>query len=367
MRTPYFLLPLALLLGCSSPESSDVRVDAWQRIPNAYATAFHAYQAGDARLLVVFGAAGDTVGVYRIGEAPGIAVPVRTVDLPMPQRAVILSSTHAPYMAHLGLADRIVGITGAAWMRDSTVLAALAAGKVVDVAGGQGPDPERLLAARPDVVLTYPFGEGDGGEAFRSAAPVVQVCEYLEPHPLGRAEWLRFFGMVWRCEGRADSAYALIAERYAAMRATVPAGEGRTVFYGSTWQGQWYVPAGNSYMGRLFADAGARYLFADREAAGNITLDTEQAIAIGHAADRWGTMVDQRATVAAADLSGGDARVAGAKAFRTGGLFVANSATADLFGQALLEPDRLLSDLLYVLADDREPGYRPHYFVPVAQ
>ena len=81
---------------------------------------------------------------------------------------------------------------------------------------------------------------------------VVPVTEYLEVHPLGRAEWLRFFGVLFGVERKADSLYSTIAERY--TRVVVADTSNRpTVVFGSYWQGQWFVPSGNSYMARLIA------------------------------------------------------------------------------------------------------------------
>jgi iron complex transport system substrate-binding protein len=34
--------------------------------------------------------------------------------------------------------------------------------------------------------------------------PIVECVDYMETHPLGRAEWMKFLGLLFECEQRAD-------------------------------------------------------------------------------------------------------------------------------------------------------------------
>jgi iron complex transport system substrate-binding protein len=137
------------------------------------------------------------------------------------------------------------------------------------------------------------------------------------------------------------------------------------VFFGSAWKGAWSVPAGNSYMARLIGDAGGKYLFADRKADGNMDLSLETVLEQGAVARYWGRILDRPAPVTPLDVAAGDARIAALPAFKQQGCFYASSAESDLFGQAGLEPDVLLRDLIGIFRPALANGRVPVYFKPL--
>lgn len=357
---------LVLLVACGPAVAPDLRqapAAAWTERPNEAAVHFRSWSGPEGEALLVLGPSADTLARLLITTAdPAPAGPCGGAWTTLRSGArdlVLLSTTHTAYIAAL---QAVPGVSACAWpdrQRDSTMRAALAAGALVGLADGEGARLEQLTALDPALVLDHPFG---GGMARLPRQHVsVPVCEYLEPHPLGRAEWLRFFGQLTGTVATADSLYAAIAARYrGAVRTAGP--DAPLVFIGSAWRGVWSVPAGNSLMARLVADAGGRYRYADRTAPGNIDLPLEVVMADAHACTHWGVLADVPALRTAADLPGVDARMLSTPAFRTGTVFVANSAEADLFGRAMLEPDVLLNDLRAILDPAQLPAHRPAYF-----
>ena len=194
--------------------------------------------------------------------------------------------------------------------------------------------------------------------------PTIEVSEYLEEHPLGRAEWLRFFGVLFGEERLADSLFAGIRERYEAIRVDSAIAERPTVLFGSVWNGQWWVPPGNSYMARLIEDAGGRYVFADQKGDGNVAVDMETMITVGKEADVWGMVAQLDPFVTDLDFTHGDPRLAGFKCMKDQRLFVGNTTVSDIFGTALIDPDGMLRDMKAVLRGrkDRDAVRPARYF-----
>ena len=307
---------------------------------------------GQRRLTVLGpGGAGDTIGVHVVelqaGRSPRLAV---------------ASTTHLVFLEALGRLDAVVGMAHADRLIDAELAAALAS--VPDIGRADGMDRELLLALRPVLLLDHPFGRRQGDLAGDGVVRL-GITEYLEEHPLGRAEWIRFFGVLLGMEHAADSLFAAIEQRYGAA---IPAQVERrpTVFFGSAWQGRWYVPPANSYMATLIADAGGAYLFAGEDSEGNITLDLETVIDRAGAADHFGVILAAPHAVSALDLVSGEKRLAALGAVRNGG-FVGNSAVNDLFGKALLEPDVVLRDLGCIFRPQACGGHEAAYFAPLAQ
>lgn len=325
----------------------------WVPVPNAHATHFRLLTDGGALRAVVLGHGG-------VGDT------VSDVVLSRPfERLAIASTTHAAFIHALGCTDRIVGCAATSGARDPDLRRAIDEGRVVEIGTADGLDRERLIALKPDVVFGYPFG-GAGSGLAETGVQVVQVSEYLEEHPLGRAEWVRFFGALLGRAHAADSLFQGISERYEALRTPEQTDSLPTVLFGSVWKGQWWVPPGNSYMARLIHDAGGRYLFDDRIGEGNLAMDMETMIALGSSADWWGMIAAVEGHADVRTFTNCDSRLNGFKAVRNDHLFLGDPDTEDLFGQALLEPDAVLSTLRALFDPrfvvDGPPGERRVYF-----
>lgn len=355
-RSMFFLAPLVFISCGLTPEQEGAKV-GWSAIPNAYAKNFELQVRGEERRLVVFGPQGrtDTVGVhlYRTVQNGGEALPTPI------ERAVVMSTTHLPFFSALGIGDVVVGTAHADQVRDPFFSEAVRQGRVQDVSRADGVDRERMTALDPQVVFDLPFGMSDRRDV---ADHTVLITEYLEAHPLGRAEWIRFFGMLFGKEQRADSLFKAIEHRYTFLRGQrnlLPAPP--SVLFCSHWEGTWFAPPGNSYMATLIEDAGGRYVYSDREETGNIPVPLERLLVMGDTIDHLGVLLAYPGTVDRKVLVGGDPRILVLKAVQKGA-FYGNSSTSDLFGQAVLEPEQILLDLRSIFHPGSAGGRKSRYF-----
>jgi iron complex transport system substrate-binding protein len=319
---------------------------------------------GADRRVLVFGPGGDvdTAGVYRlVGKAEAGE---RAIDSLL-QRVAVVSTTHLPFITALGKGSLVAGVAHADQVRDAEIAARIKAGTTVEIARAEGLDRERLLALDPQLLFDYPFGRSE--QRTTEFESTVVVTEYLEQHPLGRAEWVRFFGMLLGREHMADSLFEAIAHRYDTARDLSGLFSHRPkVLFGSHWDHRWYAPPGNSYMATLINDAGGDYCFSDTVADGNITLALEQVIRVGGDIEHLGVLLALPGKVDAMAMTGGDPRIAGLGAVRKGG-FVGNSTRDDVFGQALLEPEVVLEDLRCIFHPAACMGHSQRYFRRVGQ
>lgn len=362
------LFILAAFFSCGNPQQRPVW-EGWQTVPVRYAEYFQLWERGGDRLLLTFGPGGtsDTTGIFVLSATQADApMPARTVRLAGPlQRIALMSTTHAPFITGLNRADAVVGCAHLGRLRDTVLLGKARSGRLQEIGTADGMDRERILMLAPEALFTYPYGSSGNTEKVASV-PTISISEYLEQHPLGRAEWIRAFGMLFGRQALADSLFATIVERYGEASSTVPSGEERPmVFFGSSWKGTWSIPSGNSCMARLIGDAGGRYLFADRKSTGNFDIDLETVLQEGAKANYWGRILEKNGPVMAADVAGDDSRVLALPAFKERRCFYANSTESDFFGQAVLEPDVVLKDLIGIFNPGLEKGYRPVYFKPV--
>lgn len=351
-------LCMALVMGCAAPSADQ---GTWKPVPLEHAEHFQVLSNSEQRRLLVFGPSGigDTLLDLRI--APPDTHGEGRSSYP---RIAALSTTHLVYLQALGALDKVVAIAHEDRILDTT-LRAWCRGRGLDIGTAAGPDQERLVMLNPDLLLDVPFGE---------AAPLrplpgmqrIPIAEYLESHPLGRAEWIKCFGVLVGREQLADSIYADVAARYTSVAHPQKRGDPPWVLIGSAWKGQWYAPPANSYMATLIRDAGGRYVLEEHEGNGNLTLDAERVIALAGTCRHVGAVLAHTGTVDALAIAGDDPRLARMEAISKGG-FYGNSAHADLFGKGLLEPDVMLKDLRCIFTQDPCPDHAARYFRPVDQ
>lgn len=328
-------------------------------VHNRHARCFSVASRGQDRLVSVFGPGGDrdTIATYFVGEGD----PQGFSTLPILDRVAVLSTTHLPFLSALGRSGHVVAAVDLPRVRDAATRERIATGDVIDVAAADGINRERLLASRAVAMFDYPFGQ----QVQRSPLAdimFIPVTEYLEEHPLGRAEWIRFFGVLFGEENKADSLFMAMCERYERAKELVENEHDRPrVFFGSSWQGQWHVPPGNSCMARLIADAGGEYAFMDRSASGNIPIDLETVLATARTCDHFGAVLSHGGEVRAVDVAGGDPRVSTLPVLERAAFYLDSEGT-DIFGQAMLEPDVLLADLVSVFHRSKFTGPRTYVF-----
>ena len=127
---------------------------------------------------------------------------------------------------------------------------------------------------------------------------------------------------------------------------------------GMSWRGTWYVPAGGTFMGNLFRDAGAQYKYEDNPSTSSIPLTMEQALQDFAQADVW---VGCEAN-SLKELEAIDKKHTWFTAFQTGQVYnfrrkALPSGANDFWESATVHPERVLQDLQKVLRGDTTDLY----------
>lgn len=223
-----------------------------------------------------------------------------------------------------------------------------------DIGGKPEIDREKLLALRPSALTIYPFGDPIGGMDLKKDIPVVPILEYLESHPLGRAEWMRVMGWMMGEESahQSDERFQQVSVAYERMRSDLAEKKDKPrVFTGSVQQGTWHAPGPQSFIARLLVDAGLDYIVDSASDRDNVELPLEEMIVLSQTADAWGLVLHHPGTITRSILLDADDRNAMLLP-PSNDVFVANTADCDYFGQWVARPDLMLENLV-LLFDDR--------------
>ena len=280
------------------------------------------------------------------------------------RKSLIYSSVHCSLLVELDALDCIGGVCDLQYIYHPAVRTRCAEGRIVDAGNAMSPDLEKVIDLHPDAVLLSPFENSGGyGRIEKLGIPIIECADYMETSPLGRAEWMRFFGLLFGRKQQADSLFAEVEKRYASLKSLVDTVSVRPTVLSELRNGSaWYTPGGHSTIGRLYADAGAAYVWADDTRSGSVPLSFETVFDRGRNADFWLFKYNETVDKTLTSLRAEYAPYAGFRAFQTGRVFACNTGKVPFYEETPFRPDWLLKDLILVFHPECLPGETARYF-----
>lgn len=286
------------------------------------------------------------------------------LQLPL-KRLIVYSSVHASLIAELGFADAIVGIADADYIKTPELLLRLADGRITNIGSSLEPSLEKIIAAKPDAILLSPFQNAGHGVVDKAGIPVIECADYMETTPLGRAEWSKFYAML--VEGIAPTNNQIFDNsraKYNQLKETAQtfADKPKVV---TEWQsnGNWMMPGGASYAGRLLTDAGATYPFAGNTSPGSIPMNYEKAFMAAKDADFW-LIKSFDHELTRNDVAKNHPLNKHIWAYNNNGIYYANTARVNLFEETPFHPERLLAEYIAIF---HKTGAPLRYYQPILQ
>jgi iron complex transport system substrate-binding protein len=272
------------------------------------------------------------------------------------------STTHLPLLVDLGRVEVVAGVAKFASIVSPPIVERIGAGAVVEFAPLGVIDVERVVAHRPAMLMT---GGSDSSSfaAIRAAGvPVVANAEWLEPASLGRAEWVKYMALFLNEERSATRAFDRVKSRYRELvqrTSAIPENARPLVMTGRANRGAFVIAGGRSYVARLIADAGARYVWTDNPSTGNATVDLEAQIRRASNAAFW---INGGGWASLAAMVADEPRYEAFEAYRRGHVWVyerlQNAAGGnDYWSRSVTRPDLLLADLIKIF----HPGLVPEH------
>ena len=295
-------------------------------------------------------------------------LPVGTVlRIPL-TNTVIYSSVHTGILQELGALEQIGGICDLRYSNQPAILERCTAGKITDAGNSMNPDIEKIIDMNPDAILLSPFENSGYGPIEKTGIPLVECADYMETSPLGRAEWIKLFGFLYGKETAADSLFSRIEQEYTDLQKQAQNSSGTPSVFSEMKSGSaWYVPGGKSYMARIFADAGANYIWNRNQQSGSFPLSFEVVFDQAHDADFWLIKYYQDKDKTYNEIKKDYAPYANFKAFQKKNIYGCNTAKIPYYEEFPFHPERLLKDLIKIFHPELLPGYQPEYFTPLSE
>lgn len=275
----------------------------------------------------------------------------RGICLPL-KRSVVFNTAHASLLQMLGALDAIKGVADLKYMNLPAVKGRVRSGACLDCGDSMNPDIETMVELGADAIWLSPFENSGGyGALEKLGVPLIVCADYMETSALGRAEWMKFYGLLVGKEHEADSLFAVVERNYNQLKKQAQQGTARRSVLTERLTGStWYVPGGRSSMGRLLQDAGARYAWEEDAHSGSLALSFETVLDQAGDADVW-VFNDMGAEPPSYQRLlaeyGGYAQL---KAFRNRQVYYVNSLQVPYFEEVSFRPDWLLQDYVTIVS-----------------
>ena len=360
-------------------------------------------------ILIPKGEEGDkTVTRLALQRTSGMGCTTDTVRTPV-ERSAVFIAPHCQLMYELGCQQAIRGVcdlnyinipdvrkraasSGNASSGKASSGNASAQNSIVDCGSSMAPDIERIIALKPEAILVSPFENSGGyGKLDKLHIPIIEAADYMESSPLGRAEWMKFYGMLFgkgknisttvagkalttvvgkalttvagkaseatlpaSCELKADSLFAKIEKEYLKLKAEAgKLPKGLSILTERKTGNVWYVPGGQSTIGILLKDANARYIFSDDKHSGSLPMSPEQILAKGSQVDVWAFKYFGGAPLSQVQLLQEYDGYKALAAFSRGNIYQVDTSTVPYFELTSFHPELLLREFIILAHGER--------------
>ena len=370
-------------------------------------------------ILIPKGKEGDkTVTRLALQRTSGMGCTTDTVRTPV-ERSAVFIAPHCQLMYELGCQQAIRGVcdlnyinipdvrkraasagkassgnasSGNASSGNASFGNASAQNSIVDCGSSMAPDIERIIALKPEAILVSPFENSGGyGKLDKLHIPIIEAADYMESSPLGRAEWMKFYGMLFgkgknisttvagkalttvagkalttvagkaseatlpaSCELKADSLFAKIEKEYLKLKAEAgKLPKGLSILTERKTGNVWYVPGGQSTIGILLKDANARYIFSDDKHSGSLPMSPEQILAKGSQVDVWAFKYFGGAPLSQVQLLQEYDGYKALAAFSRGNIYQVDTSTVPYFELTSFHPELLLREFIILAHGER--------------
>ena len=284
------------------------------------------------------------------------------VEIPI-SRVICMTSLQLSSFIKLDELDAVVGITSTRHLFNDEMNQRLKDGRTHKIGIEGNFDNEVIMAVNPDIILISPFKRG-GYDALKNVdITLIPHLGYKETTPLGQAEWIKFAGLLIGQGHKADSIFQGIESRYLALaELTKDVMHRPVVFSGELQGGNWYAVGGQSFLARIFKDAGGDYFLKDDPHSGGFTMDYEVVYSQAANADYWRIVNSYQGDYSYKVLADDDTRYTDFKAWREHGVVYCNMSQKPFYESMPMEPELVLSDFIKVFHPELLPDYTPHYY-----
>ncbi len=291
------------------------------------------------------------------------------INIPI-EKMVVTSTTHIPSLEILNEEETLIGFPGLNYISSEKTRERIINNKITELGQNEAINTEVLISIQPDAVIGFAIDANN--KTFKtiqkSGIPVIYNGDWIEESPLGKAEWIKFFGALYNKDEQATTYFSNIKNAYLEAKELAKNATSKpTVLSGSMYKDQWYVPYGNSWQAQFIKDANANYIYKNTSGSGSNALSFESVLNESQNAEYW---IAPGQFQSFDQLAGNSSHYSQFKAVKDKKVFTYNNTLGETGGAIYYElaptrPDLVLKDLIAIFHPELLPGYETTFFKPL--
>jgi iron complex transport system substrate-binding protein len=283
------------------------------------------------------------------------------------QQIVVTSTTHIPPLELLGLEDKLIGFPNTSYISSQKTRALVDAGRIREVGTNQSLNTEVLLDIGPEVIVGFGV-EGQNASydlLIKNGIPVIYNGDWTEENALGRAEWIKLFGVLFGKSLQAHEQFSTIEKSFfEAERLLASVNAQPTVMSGAIYQDQWFAPQGNSWAAQFITLAKGNYIWKDTKGLGSLSFSFETVLEQAQNTEIW---IGPGQFTSYNQMLKANPNYQYFKAFQNKNIYsfsAKKGATGGViyYEEAFSKPDLILKDLIKILHPQLLPTYKLYFF-----
>lgn len=372
MKTQSFFCSLLLiftLVSCKQ-ESISTIITAENQIE--FATGFELYDYSDFKILKIknISPESDKVEKYILHkknvQIPDSLKSFTSIVIPV-QNIIVTSTTHIPSLEMLDVTETLIGFPGLDYISSEVVRAKIEKGQVREVGQNERINTEIVVDLTPDVLVSFAINESNQTlENLKQAGiKVLLNGDWNEKNPLGKAEWIKFFGALYDKDQKAQETFENIESEYKkAKELASKAAVKPTIITGNIYENVWYLPKGDSWSALFLADAHTEYFWKDTSGTGSLALSFEEVFDTAQNADYW---IGAGLYTSLAEMLQANPHYKEFKAFKEGNVYSFSTKKGATGGAIYYElapnrPDLVLKDIIKITHPELLENYELQFF-----
>jgi len=358
-KSSLLLLFALIVWNCNSPKKDKFDLNSLTKKEVKYASTFSLYEGDEFQVIEVkepWPKAEKSL-IYVLAEEESF-IPENLefqqfIQLPI-EKIVATSTTHIPSLESLEELDKLIGFPNLDYISSKKARQLIQDNKIKELGQNERLNTEVLISLNTDVVIGFAV-EGSNkslNSVEKAGVPVLYNSDWLENEPLGKAEWIKVFGLLSEKEAEAFAIFKEIEENYLATKQIAKKATNQPkVISGAMHNDRWYLPYGDSWQGQLLEDANANYIYNYTHGSGSIALAFEKVLEKGQDADFW---IGPAQYTSLKQLLESNKHYQKFNAFQEKNVFGAALVTGETGGSIYYElgpnrPDLILKDLVKIL------------------
>lgn len=304
-------------------------------------------------------------------ESPNLEL---TIDSKIPslkapiKKLVVTSTTHIPMLELLGVENTLVGFQNTKYVSSKKTRKRIDEGLIKDLGKEFSLNTEILFDLEPDAVIGFSMTKTNKTYNLieEMGIPVILNGDWLEETPLGRAEWIKFFGVLFNKKKEADSIFNQIERDYLnAIEIVKTIKKKQSILSGAIMRNDvWSLPGGESFVAKFLEDANLNYLWKDSKGKGSLNLSFESVFEKGEDADYW---IAPGYFSSKEQMLEGNRHYADFKSFKNDRIYTPSTKTGSTGGIIYYElaptrPDLVIKDLIKITNPELLPDHELVFF-----